>query len=151
MKQKTVIETAAINVLLWIAAIIIFLFAFGMATKLWIVPFLAFSLMGLLIFPPLSPYRKAKFPFLSNSYIKGVLLFALFILAVEGTPGKDEKEIGKNEVQNNDDTTKSQVPTEVTSVTENSTRESEDPKITFTSTECFAGNSKWAFDRINKL
>ena len=74
------------TILKWIFAVIFFFSVLGSLMNKAILSAIFFLLIALLLLPPLTEFWRSKFSFLSNKFIKGGLLFVLFVVGVSTNP-----------------------------------------------------------------
>lgn len=94
------------TILKWIFAVIFFFSVLGSLVNKAILSAIFFLLIALLLLPPLSEFWRSKFSFLSNKFIKGGLLFVLFVVGVSTNPNiskNSSKKADSSEVMDFDD------------------------------------------------
>lgn len=81
MNSKINID-ALINFIKWPFSVLFFIAAFrALLIDKLIFVFICYTTIGLLLFPPLTKKYRKLLPFLKNRIYKGLLIFALMILA----------------------------------------------------------------------
>lgn len=70
----------------WIFAVIFFFSVLGSLMNKAILSAIFFLLIALLLLPPLTEFWRSKFSFLSNKFVKGGLLFVLFVVGISTNP-----------------------------------------------------------------
>lgn len=84
------------TILKWIFAVIFFFSVLGSLMNKAILSAIFFLLIALLLLPPLTEFWRSKFSFLSNKFIKGGLLFVLFVVGVSTNPSISKNSSNRN-------------------------------------------------------
>jgi hypothetical protein len=93
------IKESTLKVIKWVVSIVFFICAFGALFDKAYLSIISFALIGLLFLPPLTELWRTKFPFLTNKLYKGLIGFALLIIASIGLPSpKNSKSTNDNKV-----------------------------------------------------